>query len=180
MLHLDDLLTALRAARDVEDLTAIREIVAMAVAHPPVAAEKGDPHRLRILHNEDDLMVIHVVVPSGLASAPHEHRTWAAVGVYEGQEDNRFYRRLKQPDTIERASGRSVCKGDVLVMGSQVVHEISNPRQQPLMALHVYGRDLAATGRMAWDRTTFKPEPFDPAKHGTRMTPAEIAELRQK
>lgn len=178
MLHLDDFLKELRAARDLEDLTAIREIVARALAHPPLAAEKGDPSRGRILHREDDLMVMHVIVRPGAVSAPHEHRTWAMVGVYEGQEDNTFFRRLKERNTIERATGRSVRPGDVLVMGHEVVHEIRNPRSQPLMALHVYGRDLEATGRLAWDRDTFKPEPFQMAKHGTVVTAEELAALK--
>ena len=32
-------------------------------------------------------------VDSGMALNPHEHRMWAVIGMYGGQEDNAFYRR---------------------------------------------------------------------------------------
>src|SRR5580692_133761 len=45
------------------------------------------------LHNAADLTVLHVAWTPGLTLYPHEHRMWAVIGMYGGQEDNAFFRR---------------------------------------------------------------------------------------
>jgi len=50
-----------------------------------------------------------------MALNPHEHRMWAVIGMYGGQEDNAFYRRAS--GGLEPAGGRELPAGDVLVMG---------------------------------------------------------------
>ena len=39
------------------------------------------------------LTVLNVVWAPGMVLPPHDHRMWAAIGIYAGQEDNEFFRR---------------------------------------------------------------------------------------
>ena len=48
---------------------------------------------ITVLHQADDLTVLHVVWAPKMAIYPHDHRMWAAIGIYAGAEDNAFYRR---------------------------------------------------------------------------------------
>ncbi len=45
-----------------------------------------------MLYRDDDLTVLHVVWAPGMSIYPHDHRMWAVIGIYSGQEDNAFYR----------------------------------------------------------------------------------------
>ena len=65
---------------------------------------------------------------------------WAVIGVYDGQENNFFYRR--SGDSLEAAGGKELQPPDVLVLGEDAVHAIANPLDRTSYAIHVYGGDL--------------------------------------
>ena len=48
---------------------------------------------LTTLYVSDELTVLKLVWAPGMWLQPHDHRMWAAIGIYGGQEDNTFYRR---------------------------------------------------------------------------------------
>lgn len=164
-MHLDDFITDLRAARRKHDLTAMREIVEAAVHNEPLAAQVGDPMSSQVLYCESGLLVLHVVVLPEYSTAPHDHRAFSMVGVYSGQEDNVFYQCLPQSRQIAEVGGRSLTQGQVLILGEGAIHGIANPRQEQLMALHVYGANIFGLERSAWDPETFEEERFDFVKH---------------
>jgi predicted metal-dependent enzyme (double-stranded beta helix superfamily) len=83
------------------------------------------------------------------------------IGVYNGQEDNTFYRKAARGETIEPAGGRSLRDRDVLALGPEGIHSIANPREEMLVALHVYGANIFKIERSAWDPVTGKERPFD-------------------
>ena len=89
------------------------------------------------LHNSSDLTVLHVAWTPGMALYPHEHRMWAVIGMYGGQEDNAFFRRV--PNGLEPSGGRELPAGDVLVLGDDVIHSVANSGPKFAVALHVYG-----------------------------------------
>ena len=97
MYTLEEMVRDLREATATGQLAAIKEAVARAISYPPLAAE---PSRPQILCDEPGLMVLHTAVDAGFTSPPHEHRTWAVIGVYQGQEDNTFYRLANEQRTI--------------------------------------------------------------------------------
>lgn len=158
MYTVDDLIHDLKEAQKAGELGAIQEAVRRAVAEKPLAEE---PEKAKVLHDEPGLFVAHVAVRSGLQSSPHDHRTWAVIGVYNGQEDNTFYRKVASGETIEPAGGRSLRDGDVLTLGPEGIHSIANPREEMLVALHVYGANIFKIERSAWDPVTGKERPFD-------------------
>jgi predicted metal-dependent enzyme (double-stranded beta helix superfamily) len=84
---------------------------------------------------------------------------WAVIGVYEGQENNFFYRR--SGDTLEAAGGRELRASDVLVLGTDAIHAIANPLDRTSFAIHVYGGDLPGAPRRMWNPATLQEEPFE-------------------
>jgi predicted metal-dependent enzyme (double-stranded beta helix superfamily) len=91
---------------------------------------------------------------------PHNHLMWAAIGVYGGQEDNTFYRRVG--GGLALSGGRELRARDVALLGDDAIHAVSNPRRSYTAAIHVYGGDITRRpGRMEWDEETGAGIPFD-------------------
>jgi len=157
MYQLDDLIRELREARKPGTESAVEEAVRRALAEHPLAR---DPNRFQVLHDEPGLTVLHVVVGGGFTSPPHDHRTWAVIGVYRGQEDNSFYKLVGDSRAIEPAGGRSVGEREILTLATDAIHRIANPRRDPLIALHVYGRNVLTIDRSAWDPVTMRERPY--------------------
>jgi predicted metal-dependent enzyme (double-stranded beta helix superfamily) len=157
MYTLEELIRKLKEGVRDGNFGSVQEAVRHAVAGAPLVAEAGSA---QILHNEPGLMVLHAVVGGGYASLPHDHRTWAVIGVYQGQEDNTFFRRVPNASSIEQAGGRSLKERDVLMLGPQGIHKIANPRSETLIALHVYGLNVFEIERSAWDPVTGEERPF--------------------
>lgn len=105
------------------------------------------------------LTVQCIVWPQGVVTPPHEHRMWAVVGVLGGQEDNTLWRRTE--GGLEPSGGCSVAAGQVLALGSDAVHAVSNPCRTPTIGLHVYGGDILATRRSEWDHDGGREHPFE-------------------
>src|SRR5262245_20187488 len=96
MFDLDDFLDQCQAAgRESEPRTAVRDVVQRAIAAPAAMGDVLQPAQagITLLHHADDLTVLHVVWAPGMSIYPHDHRMWAVIGIYEGQEDNAFFRR---------------------------------------------------------------------------------------
>ena len=136
---------------------AVRDVLDELVADPialPGALGPVEQGGITTLHHAPDLTILHVVWVPGMALNPHEHRMWAVIGMYGGQEDNAFYRRV--PGGLEPSGGRELPAGDVLVLGDDVIHSVSNTRRQFATALHVYGGDFFAGERSEWTFDTFE------------------------
>lgn len=141
---------------------AVKEIVERAVARPDqVDAALGTAARggFRCLHRSDAMTVLQFVWPPGVHLFPHDHRMWAANGIYGGGEDNTFYRRA--PDGLQTSGGKQLNAGDVALLGADVIHAVANPNRSYTAAIHVYGGDYFATPRSQWDPATLQEQPFD-------------------
>jgi predicted metal-dependent enzyme (double-stranded beta helix superfamily) len=112
------------------------------------------------LHTAADLTVLRVAWTPGMALYPHDHRMWAVIGMYGGQEDNAFFRRAPGAG-LEAAGGRELPAGEVLVLGDDAIHAVANSREEFAVALHVYGGDFFAVERSEWDAETFEERPRD-------------------
>jgi predicted metal-dependent enzyme (double-stranded beta helix superfamily) len=144
---------------------AVRDVLDEVVADPGAveravgAVEIGG---ITPIHRSEDLTILRVAWTPGMALYPHEHRMWAVIGMYGGQEDNAFYRRA--PRGLEPAGGKELPAGDVLVLGDDVIHSVANTRTEHAVALHVYGGDFFAVERSEWDFETFTERPRDFAR----------------
>jgi predicted metal-dependent enzyme (double-stranded beta helix superfamily) len=150
--------TPVLAVRDVLD-ELVTDRVGLERALGPI--ESGG---ITTLHNSSNLTVLQVAWTPGMALYPHEHRMWAVIGMYGGQEDNAFFRR--GPEGLEPAGGRQLPAGDVLVLGDDAIHSVANSRREFAVALHVYGGDFFTVERSEWDPETYEERPRD--LEGTR------------
>jgi predicted metal-dependent enzyme (double-stranded beta helix superfamily) len=141
---------------------AVRDVLTELVADPSALDAAVGPVELgglTTLHNAPDLTVLRVAWTPGMALYPHEHRMWAVIGMYGGQEDNAFYRRA--PGGLEPAGGREVQAREVLVLGDDVIHSVANSRPEFAVALHVYGGDFFTGARSEWTFDTHEERPRD-------------------
>ena len=90
---------------------------------------------------------------------PHNHLMWAVIGLYGGQEDNTFFRR--RGAGLERINMRSLKDREVITLGDQVIHAVSNPLNRLTAAIHVYGGDFFAAPRSEWPSEKDGEQPFD-------------------
>ena len=162
MFDVDAFVSECRAALgETRPQTAIGELVRRAVAAPRAIDDAiGVPTKggLQTLHRSPELTVLQFVWPPSVVLFPHDHRMWAAIGIYGGGEDNTFYRRV--PDRIEVSGGKQLEAGDVALLGTETIHSVSNPHRAYTAAIHVYGGDYFGTPRSQWDAAGHE-EPFD-------------------
>jgi predicted metal-dependent enzyme (double-stranded beta helix superfamily) len=161
MFDLDQFLIDCLAARgEAEPRHATREVLLKTMADAGSVADVMRPAEggISLLHHEPDLTVIHVVWAPGMQLFPHDHRMWAAIGIYAGQEDNMFFRRNR--GTITASGGKELGVGDVLVLGDDAVHAVANSRDRLAGAIHVYGGDFVNEPRSQFDPETLEERPF--------------------
>ncbi len=165
-LAVEDIVARCRAALDEHTpALAVRDVLDELVADPTALEHALGPVELggiTALHNADDLTILRVAWTPGMALNPHEHRMWAVIGMYGGQEDNAFYRRVS--GGLEPAGGKELPAGDVLVLGRDVIHSVTNSRRDFAVAVHVYGGDFFSVGRSEWDFENYEERPRDFAR----------------
>lgn len=155
----------LDAVRDPDGAHArVREIVSRAVSAPRAITaevrERTESPMMTIWHRSEELTALHIVWPPEVDLFAHDHNMWAVIGIYGGREDNRFYRRVED-GRIEPHTGRTLTERDVISLGADVVHSVTNPTREWTAALHVYGGEFFTTPRTMWDKDTFEPVPLD-------------------
>jgi predicted metal-dependent enzyme (double-stranded beta helix superfamily) len=150
------------ALRESQPALAVKEVLARAVANPSdIDRALGDAAKweMRSLYRSSALTVLQFVWPPTVELFPHDHRMWAAIGVYGGGEDNTFFRRV--PEGLAVSGGKQLRAGDVTLFGDDVIHAVANPSRAYTAAIHVYGGDYFGTHRSQWDPTSLREEPFD-------------------
>jgi predicted metal-dependent enzyme (double-stranded beta helix superfamily) len=159
---LDNFLAACsQAITESEPHRAIKEVLEATIAKPNAVADALPPTRAEIvkLHVSPELTVLKVVWAPGMTLGPHDHRMWAAIGVYTGGEHNQFYRR--SDDSLVDAGSKDLEPRDVCLLGRDVVHAVTNPTVRYAGAIHVYGGDFFETPRSEWRGDPLREEPYD-------------------
>ena len=108
-----------------------------------------------------ELTVLHVVWAPGIRLHPHDHRMWAAIGLYAGREDNSFYRR---PDVVALSPGvrrQGAGSRSCLAARDDTIHAVANPKQYLTGAIHVYGGDFVDQPRSQWGPGPIEERPYD-------------------
>ncbi len=149
------------AMEEPEPRGAVREVLGRFVAEEALI---GDGETLtvglNILYRSSDLTVLNVVWPPLMTLFPHDHRMWAAIGIYRGREENAFYRR--SGTSVLSSGGKNLSDGAVLLLGDDVIHSVHNPAQHSYTgAIHVYGGDFVGTPRSQWDPSSLIEQPYD-------------------
>jgi predicted metal-dependent enzyme (double-stranded beta helix superfamily) len=142
----------IEAGAETEPRLAVKAALERAMYQPGTIADALPAVKSEIvpLYISDTLSIIKAVWAPGMGFRPHNHLMWAAIGLYVGQEDNTLYRRCG--DGIVVAGGRQLRGGDVILLGDDTIHAVSNPLQSFTGAIHVYGGNITARpGRSEWD-----------------------------
>jgi predicted metal-dependent enzyme (double-stranded beta helix superfamily) len=153
----------LAALKEPNPQTAVQDLVLAAIKTPgAVEAACGEPEQagIGIIHRSDQLTILNVVWAPHMSIYPHDHKTWAVIGIYGGQEDNTFYRRRKEGSGLERVNGRSLELAEAVSLGPHVVHSVTNPKGIFTGAIHVYGGDFFAIPRSEWDTPDSAEQPY--------------------
>jgi len=114
---------------------------------------------INVLYNAAGLTVLNVVWPPEITLVPHNHLMWAAIGIYDGREENRFFRR--SGSTIATSGGKELDEGDVLLLGDDAIHSVHNPLRAYTGAVHVYGGDFVRQPRSQWTGEKLDEVPYD-------------------
>lgn len=152
------------AMQETEPRRAIREVLDRALTNPSAIGEALKPEEggLNTLHRADDLTVLHVVWAPKMQLLPHDHRMWAAIGIYAGQEDNAFFRRTAPgAGPIVASGGKQLAEGDCVLLGDDTIHSVTNPLGQLTGAIHVYGGDFFTQPRSQWPADLSEESPHD-------------------
>jgi predicted metal-dependent enzyme (double-stranded beta helix superfamily) len=153
--------TCVEAAGDREPRLAVKDVLERAVAEPESMARALAPERAGItkLHVAPDITILHVVWAPGMSFGPHDHRMWAAIGIYTGGEDNSFFRR--QDGTLTASGGKRLRPRDVALLGDETIHAVANPTNEFTGSIHIYGGDFFATPRSEWRGDPYREQPYD-------------------
>jgi predicted metal-dependent enzyme (double-stranded beta helix superfamily) len=162
---LDDFLADCHAAlAETDSRRAIREVVQRAMSAPSAVADALRPQEggITLLHHAPDLTVLHVVWAPGMRIYPHDHRMWATIGIYAGQEDNTFYRRAgADRHGLVESGGKELRVGDVVTLGDDTIHAVANPTDVLTGAIHLYGGDFVNEPRSQWGSDDQEERPYD-------------------
>ena len=145
---------------------AVRALAAGVFALPPLdsvhALRTGDLllGRDRTLFEDESVTVAVVETEPGHLQPPHDHSMNTVIGVFEGGERNRFFRRAG--GRIRLATRRIVRPGEVIALRERTIHAISAEAGECCRALHVYLGPLGLRPRSLFHPETGAEEPFDP------------------
>ncbi|MBI3196869.1 MAG: hypothetical protein HYZ40_05035 [Rhodospirillales bacterium] len=170
MFDLDRFIADLRATLPERSRQPMREVVARAVADPAALVRTiGPPEKagVQVLYKSPELTVLNLLWAPRQITLPHDHRMSAVIGMYEGREDNMFWRRVRgaAPGSgkfqIEAAGGEALGAGDVALLGPDIVHSVVNPLSRISAAIHVYDGNFMEIERSMWNAETLVEEPLD-------------------
>lgn len=141
---------------------AIKQVAERAVSAPAaVVRALGTPSRAGLfpLYQSAELTILNVVWAPGMALYPHDHRMWAVIAVYEGREDNAFFKRTA--DGLVPAGAKHLEAGDAVLLGAETIHAVTNPLGRFTGALQIYGGDFFKVARSEFDPATLEERPFE-------------------
>ncbi len=152
-----------QAVHEPERVGALRAVLDRAATQRRALCDSlGEPATgsLNVIHHAPDLTVLNVVWTPGMVIEPHDHSMLASIVVYEGGEDNAFFR-ICDDGTIEPAGGRTLVGGDVAVLGPEIIHRVRANPDRYTGAVHVYAGDFFDRERRTWDEATGTPTDDD-------------------
>jgi predicted metal-dependent enzyme (double-stranded beta helix superfamily) len=153
---------ARRARKEVDAQMAVQELLARAVSEPGALVEAlGEPAQpgLQAIYRGEDMTILNVVWAPLMVLLPHEHATWASIGIYTGREDNIVWERGER--RIRAVSAASLSATEVFGLPEPAIHSVTNPIPRLTGAIHIYGGDFFSLPRSEWDPETLHERPFD-------------------
>lgn len=106
------------------------------------------------------LSLFSLVVPPGAMTPVHDHLAWGLVGLYDGNQDEEFYR--PGGGTLELTRQRPLVPGDfyALLPPRDDVHRVRTTSEVTSVSIHLLANDTGCTWRHTYDETTGEARPF--------------------
>jgi len=103
----------------------ITKLVQKAISNPEqLFKELDEPSKAIIekMYVSDDLTILNLAWAPLMTLRPHNHNTWAVIGVYSGREDNIFWCQLQEDPNgmIEAVGAKSIATGEVVALGKHL------------------------------------------------------------
>jgi predicted metal-dependent enzyme (double-stranded beta helix superfamily) len=106
------------------------------------------------------LCLFSLVVPPGSMTPIHDHLAWGLVGLYQGSQDEEFYRPVD--GGLELLRRRPLEPGDFyrLVPPADDIHRVRTTSEVTSVSIHVLAADTGCVLRHTYDETTGAAAPF--------------------
>jgi predicted metal-dependent enzyme (double-stranded beta helix superfamily) len=106
------------------------------------------------------LSLFSLVVPPGAMTPVHDHLAWGLVGLYDGNQDEEFYR--PGDGTLELTRRRPLSPGDfyVLLPPRDDVHRVRTTSEVTSVSIHLLANDTGCVLRHTYDELTGAARPF--------------------
>ncbi len=138
---------------------AMSDVAAVRQALRPIL---GDSLANTPLFRASELLILNNVLVPGVVTPPHNHATWAVIGIYGGREDNTFFR--ESTTDLEEIDRKELRVGSSVFLDPGAIHAVANPLEVPTLAIHVYGADLLTARRSMWNPHTLEACDYEPAQ----------------
>ncbi len=142
------------AARQENALGEVRRIMNESFQDPRAisAAMTQYQSEAEVLFEDETVSIWYCRFDPGLHVPPHDHQTAATIGVYEGAENNHFYR--VTADGLDHAGTRCLKPGDVISLGPDAIHSVESVDGATSYGIHVYLAPLTTIERSLFDWET--------------------------
>ena len=151
-----------QAQMDSDSQMAAEYVLGRAVSQPKtVLAALGEPNEagMHTIYNDENLTILNVIWAPLMMMPPHNHHTWASIGVYTGREDNIIWQRTD--DRIEAAGATALSEKEVFELPGNGIQSVTNPISQLTGAIHIYGGNFFIPGRSEWDADSLGERPYN-------------------
>ncbi len=153
---LDLLVQDLRSAATASDPAAAVATRLQAAVADPAALRESIPHFADddvIVFEDETVSIWHCRFPPGVTVPPHDHQMTATIAVYDGAEQNDFYR-LDEQGAVVLDEAREVRAGEVLQVAGDRIHGVRCASETASLAIHVYLGALSVAERSLFDPST--------------------------
>ena len=126
----------------------------------------SSPNQSFTIYVDETLTVSVVVWEAGSGAPPHNHNTWALIGVVEGNEQNTNYKRIDDGSSpwfanLETREVVNIFPGESsFILPPNDIHSVAIPGPKTV-AIHVYGANLSKQWRYQFDLLSGVVSPFN-------------------
>jgi len=148
-------LEARSAAAEEHPVAAVNNLMVQTFADPDAIAAAVRPFGTgdETLYEDEQVSVYWVSFAPHELVPPHNHKMPAFLGVYQGVEINRLYRRART-GSLEEIKQKRLLPGDTLSLGGEGIHAVYAEGDAPSLGLHVYLGSLSTIERELFDSET--------------------------
>jgi predicted metal-dependent enzyme (double-stranded beta helix superfamily) len=106
------------------------------------------------------LSLFSLVVPPGAMTPVHDHLAWGLVGLYEGNQDEEFYRPGGGQLNLVRRRPLGVGDYYTLLPPRDDVHRVRTTSARTSVSIHLLANDTGCVWRHTYDEQTGEARPF--------------------